>query len=235
MCTVTFYPLSESEFALSSNRDESPKRATIPPRLYENKAVHLMYPKDMLAGGTWIGASSKKRILTLLNGGFVPHKRKKFYRMSRGIIVKELMETDAVLHYLKSFSFEDIEPFTIILFDQEKEPKLYQIVWDENQLHIENLEIKPHIWSATPLYTREEHALHKKWFEEFNKNKKYINIDALWRFHHRAGGGNEISLLIDRDAVMTKSITQLIINKRGVKSKYHDLESDKTHSNILLF
>ena len=54
MCTVTYLPLENDGFILTSNRDESPMRKTIPPKKYLENGVELAYPKDQLAGGTWI-------------------------------------------------------------------------------------------------------------------------------------------------------------------------------------
>ena len=55
MCTITFIPKSNNDFILTSNRDEAPGRETFPPEIYEEEGVKLLYPKDALAGGTWIG------------------------------------------------------------------------------------------------------------------------------------------------------------------------------------
>ena len=69
MCTVTYLPLGDHNFILTSNRDVAPKRETTPPKEYNEVGVKLTYPKDKLAGGTWIGVSEKKRLICLLNGG----------------------------------------------------------------------------------------------------------------------------------------------------------------------
>ena len=61
MCTVTYLPLGNNEFILTSNRDESPVRKTILPKKYFENGVEILYPKDELAGGTWIGTSNKNR------------------------------------------------------------------------------------------------------------------------------------------------------------------------------
>ena len=42
-------------FILTSNRDETPLRSTIPPKKYVEDEVELTYPKDTIAGGTWVG------------------------------------------------------------------------------------------------------------------------------------------------------------------------------------
>lgn len=235
MCTVTFFPLSSTEFVLTSSRDESPNRPTLPPKVYSHNQLDLLYPKDAVAGGTWIGASSQKRALTLMNGGFVAHKRKDAYRLSRGVVVLELLETNSVRDFVAKFDFQGIEPFTVILMDWSVKPELLQIVWDEKELHLESLSMEPHIWSSSPLYTVEMHAKREEWFGAFKKNNKLARASDLWEFHHEAGKGDiEIGLQIDRGMVRTKSITQLVLTPQVVESIYHDLESGETQANILM-
>lgn len=238
MCTVTFYPISKTDFVLSSNRDESPNRETLAPDLYVHteEKIRLMYPKDKVAGGTWIGGSERQRMLSLMNGGFVAHKRKESYRLSRGIIVTKLLEVKSVKDFLDSFDFNGIEPFTIVLFDYQPKPQLLQIVWDEEKLHVEELDLKPRIWSSSPLYTPEMHQLRETWFAEFLKETKLIRPSDIWQFHHDAGNGDrEVSLQIERGYVRTKSITQLSMSSMGVELTYHDLELGETEASILPF
>lgn len=235
MCTVTFFPLSNTEFVLTSSRDESPNRATLPPEVYSDKQLELLYPKDAVAGGTWVGASSQKRALTLMNGGFVAHKRKEVYRLSRGVVVLKLLETDSVRDFVEEFDFQGIEPFTVVLLDWAEKPELLQIVWDEKELHLESLPLEPRIWSSSPLYTVEMHAKREEWFDAFKKDNKLARASELWKFHHEAGKGDKkIGLQIDRGVVRTKSITQLVLAPQVVESVYHDLESGETQANILM-
>ena len=49
MCTVSFIPLSNEDFILTSNRDESPNRKTLTPQKYEINNVQLLFPKDEVA------------------------------------------------------------------------------------------------------------------------------------------------------------------------------------------
>jgi uncharacterized protein with NRDE domain len=71
MCTVTITPLKgQNSFVLTSNRDESPARETLPPKLYDIEGLKMAFPKDVLAGGTWLGISESKRVICLLNGEF---------------------------------------------------------------------------------------------------------------------------------------------------------------------
>lgn len=91
MCTITFTPISNHGFILTSNRDEAPGRETLPPEIYNEDGVKLLYPKDAVAGGTWIGVSDRKRVASLMNGGFVAHEPKQSYRKSRGVVLKDIL------------------------------------------------------------------------------------------------------------------------------------------------
>lgn len=235
MCTITFYPLSTTEFVLTSNRDESPNRATLPPEVYVHDDLELLYPKDKLAGGTWIGASTQKRMLSLMNGGFVPHKRKESYKLSRGVVVLKLLEADSVRDFISDFDFQGIEPFTVIMVDWESKPALLQIVWDGKQLHFKSLPMQPQIWSSSPLYTPEMHAKREEWFQLFKESNQLAKASDLWQFHHEAGKEDkEMGLQIDRGVVRTKSITQLVLSSQAVESVYHDLETGETQADILV-
>src|SRR5690606_27855602 len=75
MCTLTFIPKGNFDFIITSNRDEASFRKTLPPKTYVVDGEKLVYPKDEVAGGTWIGVSSRNRLVCLLNGGFIAHER----------------------------------------------------------------------------------------------------------------------------------------------------------------
>tara|TARA_B110000046_G_scaffold185300_1_gene226442 strand:- start:43 stop:498 length:456 start_codon:yes stop_codon:yes gene_type:complete len=151
MCTVTYLPLGNNNFILTSNRDEAPSRKTTPPKLYEEDGVKLTYPKDELAGGTWIGTSNKKRLVCLLNGGFESYERETSYKMSRGIIVKAILKSNNFENYIHDFDFIGIEPFTIVLVDWNTDLKTYELVWDGKQKHFTTLKQVPRIWSSSTL------------------------------------------------------------------------------------
>lgn len=76
MCTVTYIP-TKNGFCFTSNRDEKASRETIQPTIYINNGMELIYPKDKVAGGTWVAADGKNRIACLLNGAFEGHKKKR--------------------------------------------------------------------------------------------------------------------------------------------------------------
>ncbi len=125
MCTVSFLPNKDGGFVFTSNRDEAVSRKTSPPEIYNYNGVKVLCPKDDLAGGTWIGVSSKSRLVCLLNGGFVKHERKNNYRHSRGKIVIDFLVVGDYKKVLNSYDLNDIEPFTLIILDWQNALEMF--------------------------------------------------------------------------------------------------------------
>jgi hypothetical protein len=229
MCTVTFIPKSLDGFTLTSNRDEAPARKTIQPMVHNINGVDLLFPKDEVAGGTWFGLSSEKRLICLLNGGFIAHEREDSYRMSRGSIVLDLLVSEDVLGAIDNYSFNGIEPFTIIVVDWKKELVLYELVWDGSISHFSEKPLAPQIWSSSLLYSDEMKKKREAWFLEFIFNNLNPSEAELLEFHKTAGeGSKETDLIMDRGFVKTKSITQLSKSK-FVTFRYEDLQTSEVN------
>lgn len=226
MCTVSFYPTSSKNFILTSNRDEAPDRETLAPTIYEEEGVQLLYPKDALAGGTWIGVSERKRAVTLMNGGFVAHQRKSVYRKSRGLIVKDILKALDLEPLLENYDFNDIEPFTAVVVDWNSNFKLYTVVWDGEKLHPFQEVWAPKIWSSSPLYLKSAKLLREKWFSDFQREQEILSAENLLTFHKTTGEGDPKNFLImDRGVVKTKSITSIEKNDQDVRMRYEDLQT----------
>ena len=103
MCTVTIVPKGKQDFILTSNRDEAPNRVSLPPESYQVNDTLVLFPKDKLSDGTWIGISEVNRVVCVLNGGFERHKRQPNYRKSRGVVAKDFL------------TYEKLEPSVKIL------------------------------------------------------------------------------------------------------------------------
>lgn len=218
-------PAIGTGFVLTSNRDEAPGRRTLPPRPYTVDGAELLFPKDELAGGTWVGASSRQRLICLLNGGFVAHKRQVRYRMSRGIVVTHLLSAEDAITGIEQFNFNDIEPFTMVIADWQKDYQLHQAVWDGSQIHREELPWAPRIWSSSLLYSDEMKIKRERWFSDFLFDSIQPSGNELLKFHKTAGEGDAQSdLLIDRGYVKTKSISQFQKNGSVGQFIYEDLE-----------
>ncbi|WP_430927923.1 NRDE family protein [Polaribacter marinivivus] len=229
MCTVTYLPIADNQFILTSNRDETPLRKTIPPKKYVEDGVTLTYPKDEIAGGTWIGVSSKNRVVCLLNGGFVNHKRKLPYKMSRGIIVKNILIADNAIAFINEFDFTNIEPFTLILIDWDVKLVTYELVWDGVKKHFKPLAQEPKIWSSSPLYTPEMKEEREMWFTNWLENNKKDSLKNILEFHkNNSLGTKETSPKMKRKFVETVSITS-IKKEENVEISYIDFNT-KNHS-----
>ncbi len=227
MCTVTYLPLENNGFILTSNRDENPKRKTISPRKYIEDNVELMYPKDELAEGTWIGVSEKNRIICLLNGGFVKHEKKAGYKKSRGVIVKELLKTDTPVKDIEKLDLSEIEPFTIVLIDWNTYLNVYELVWTGEQKSLIKLEKKPHIWSSSTLYNSEMKKLRKKWFHNWLQQNSNPTQEEIIRFHQNETiGCLETSLKIKRNNTETISTTSVEKKRKAISLNYTDYVSD---------
>lgn len=223
MCTVTYLPLEKENFIFTSNRDETPLRKTIAPKKYIENEVELTYPKDEIAGGTWIGISDKKRLVCVLNGGFEKHIRKLPYKMSRGVVVKKVLKQDDALQFINHFDFDDIEPFTLIFVEWKTNLNAYELVWDGSKKHFSKLKNEPKIWSSSTLYTNEMKKQRQEWFATWlAKNKNYTQ-KAILDFHtNKDLGTKETSPKMKRKFVETVSTTSVIKKEDEISMQYFD-------------
>ena len=227
MCTLTFMPQSDGGFVITSNRDEAPGRETLMPAIYEQDGSRLLFPKDVLAGGTWIGLSDRKRFVSLMNGGFTAHKREPSYRMSRGVIVTTLLAADSLLGAIEAFSFSGIEPFTLIAVDYSETLQIFELVWDGENSHLSEKPLAPAIWSSSLLYSEEMKKKREKWFANLLFEHIHPTAEQLLQFHKTAGEGDpRTDLIMDRGFVKTKSITQIVATS-SVEMYYEDLQKEK--------
>lgn len=227
MCTLTFFPTSINGFIITSNRDEAPGRNTLPPKMYEEENTNLLFPKDELAGGTWIGVSGKNRLICLLNGGFTAHERKEEYRMSRGIIVKDLLTANDAISEIKRYDFNGVEPFTLIMVDWENHLRIFELVWDETEIHFTEKPLAPQIWSSSLLYTQDMKEKREQWFSTFLFENLKPTSEKILQFHKTAGEGNlDVDVVMDRGFVKTKSITQ-VVKSTAIEMRYEDLQTEK--------
>jgi uncharacterized protein with NRDE domain len=229
MCSVTYLPLPNNNFILTTNRDISIHRkpATFP-AVATTKNGKILFPKDGKAGGTWIGISEFSRAVVLLNGGFENHLPKPSYAKSRGIIVQEILKTANAWVYLQEVVLTNIEPFTLLIMDWQIEFQLWEFVWDGERKYLKELDKnKPTIYSSSTLYDTPMRQKRESWFNDWlPKNPTYEQADIL-DFHESAGEGNpHESLFLNRGYMQTVSITS--IQKRGNLATvlYHDTVVD---------
>ncbi len=225
MCTVTYLPLGNNEFILTSSRDVpySRERAEQPMKYLEN-GVNLWYPKDGKAGGTWIGVSDQKRLICLLNGGFEYHTSLSHYKKSRGLIVKTLLSAPDIRAGLDGIDLDGVEQFTLSIVDWSDTLTLLEFVWDGSVKHLKELAQQPIIWSSSTLYDSKIKELRRQWFRSW-QGKNNPTSEAILEFHHTAGIGDpRIDVLMDRKLGGTVSITSISKSADQLHMYYEDVK-----------
>ncbi|MFB9055706.1 NRDE family protein [Mariniflexile ostreae] len=226
MCTVTIVPKGNSDFVLTSNRDEAPDRLSISPEYYNIKGVKMLFPKDVQSGGTWIGVSENKRMLCVLNGGFTSHIPKVLYRKSRGVVATDFMAFKNIKDDVKAYNFYNIAPFTMIIADWNLNLCFFELVWDGTKAHFKTLTKAAHIWSSSTLYSARMKEERFRWFTAFKSEHK-LEKETLLHFHKTAGSGNiDYGVIMNRDFVKTTSITQVEKNEEVLKMHYENLQNN---------
>ena len=231
MCTVTFVS-TNSKVIITSNRDEKVLRQkAIAPKDYLINGKKITFPKDPKAGGTWFAVAEEGTISVLLNGANEKHELREKYRKSRGLIVLDIISAENPLLEWEMIDLEGIEPFTIVLFHQNK---LYQAQWDEISKTLAALNANEnYIWSSSTLYSQNVRSQRSKWFNEFIENNSSLNEESMMHFHRYTMEDNtEFGLVINRnDLLKTLSITQTVIENNRLTLTHVDLQNEEFFPN----
>jgi hypothetical protein len=223
MCTLTFIPRGQDDFILTSNRDEAPFRSPHDITLAQEEGRQLAFPRDTMAGGTWLAASSDNRLVCLLNGAFDRHDRHPPYRLSRGLMVLEYFRFLDSQAFFREFEFQGMEPFTMVIYDRGQ---LLELRWDEQRTHLRTLDPQNrHIWSSVNLYDRVVQQKREHWFAEWISGRNDFSPGAILDFHHRGGSGDPWNdLIMNRhNLVRTVSISSIVKRPNHLYFRYEDL------------
>ena len=225
MCTVTYLPLGGDDFILTSSRDVPfARKKADAPKLFVEDGVEITYPKDGDAGGTWIGTSSKNRLICLLNGGFKNHLPNKSYKKSRGLIVKELLMSEIITETLSTIDLTDIEPFILAIVDWNNGLELIEFVWTGEQKHLKKLPQEACIWSSSTLYEDQIKRKREVWFREWRLGQIQFKQNKIIEFHKKAGEGDaKTNVLMKREGGGTVSITSVQRNNNKTHLIYEDV------------
>lgn len=225
MCTVSFVKKENGQVVLTSNRDEKTHRSTISPKEYNIEGNRIIFPKDELAGGTWIALGEQGTFCCLLNGAFTKHTAKGNYRRSRGQIVLDVFRSTSVDKFLEKIDLDNVEPFTLIIY-QSTSQKLNLLVWDEKKKHISELDTnKPHFWGSATLYTKGFTDARRTQFFEHLKHDK--GDESIFKKHSSSKDQGGF-VLNNREGIETVSVTQIILSKLKGSMSYFVLNKNLT-------
>jgi Transport and Golgi organisation 2 len=239
MCTLSFYPkpTEKGAFILTFSRDEQPNRSSV--EVVKDAQRGVIFPKDVLHGGSWLAMSERTgRVTCLLNGAFKLHERQLPYRKSRGLVLLESFDYDEPIDFCEQYNFHNIEPFTMLLLENKQ---FIELRWDGLKRHIRLLSQSiPQIWSSFTLYDPSVQSRRKRWFYDFlDKNLGYAHPDDIWQFHKTEQKDDpENGILMRRPSgVQTVSLTQLIISNQSqtIKFQYNELGNKNTDRRQIVF
>ncbi|SHG85956.1 NRDE family protein [Flagellimonas flava] len=228
MCTVSFIRRDEGCF-ITSNRDEHISRPLAHrPEEETLGGIKVLFPKDPRAGGTWFALNELGAVAVLLNGAFVNHKRQLPYAKSRGLILLEVISSRQPGKMLQEMNLEQIEPFTLVLFEDEK---LLEFRWDGEVKHVKPLNSEQdYIWSSVTLYDAD--AIHQRntLFNRFIEGTREISAQKIVDFHSNNHSDYENGFIIDRTTgLKTFSVTQVVLNSDNNKMRHFDLLNDQAY------
>ena len=227
MCTVSFVATNDAVI-ITSNRDEKVIRpSAIPPKKYHINGKDILFPKDPKAGGTWYAVDAQGTVLVLLNGAAEKHEVQLPYRKSRGLIVLDMISNPSPKEFWKEINLENIEPFTLVLFQNQA---LFQLRW--NGMEKETLELdihENHVWSSSTLYPEVIRKQRANWFYNFLEANPVISKTKILSFHRYTEEENQQNgLVINRNEQMkTLSITQSVIEKNKGTILHYDLIAEQ--------
>lgn len=235
MCTVSFLPLGEKAFILTSNRDEAPGRAIEDwDQVVAETGETVYFPKDPESGGTWIAYSNYGRMVCLLNGAFVPFKPEPPYRMSRGKVVLRYFDFEDFDSWRESFSLEGVAPHTMVIFDGHQ---FFESIWDGEKKHIRERSFdEKGFWSSVTLYPQPVREWRKSLFEKWTAERDSFLQNEIMEFHQFGGkGDNQNDFVMNRDEVVkTLSITSIQVENNKIKIKHVNLDTRKSIERQLL-
>jgi hypothetical protein len=232
MCTVSFVRANNAVI-ITSNRDEHIGRENAAaPAIQILPDKNIIFPKDARAGGTWFAAADNGTVAVLLNGALKKHIPKPPYRKSRGLILLEIIESDQPLLFFTELNLDNIEPFTVVLYQPGL---LHELRWDGTNKYQKQADISTnHIWSSSTLYTDEIIEQRENLFQQFIQVPAAITADRIHEFHAGNNGDEENGFIINRQTGMkTLSITQAIINSNAVNFLHTDLLQQKQYIQTL--
>ena len=122
MCILTFSYKTHPDYPLviAANRDEFYIRPTEPAQIWED-APHILAGRDTEKGGTWLGVSSRGRMVAITNYRDPELAETGLY--SRGKIATDFLNTEV----MAAFFARDLQekrdlygPFNVLLYDGDK-------------------------------------------------------------------------------------------------------------------
>ncbi len=106
---------------VAANRDEYYSRPSAPPSVERGGRVAWLGPRDLRAGGTWLGVNERGIFAVITNRNDAPAPQRAGAR-SRGLVVREVLESARAVEArqrIESFVHDSATPFQMLFGDRE--------------------------------------------------------------------------------------------------------------------
>lgn len=132
MCTVILAHrlFDDAPILLGANRDEHLARPSEPPKLRTSGTLRALAPRDLKAGGTWLGVNERGVVVAITNRFGKPADGE---RRSRGELVDMALEApsaDEAASRIAQLSAHDYNGFHLLCVDE----KAAHLVWSDGAL-----------------------------------------------------------------------------------------------------
>jgi uncharacterized protein with NRDE domain len=216
MCTLSILREAKA-LTVTMNRDDAAHRAEAPPSLWLARGTAFAAPKDLQAGGTWIGVNGHGVVACLLNR-YDPAPPG---RASRGAIVVEAMGGASVGHasaILSRLEHEAYAPFTCVVIDRRSASRLD---WTGSDLSRTDLEIEADAMVTSSSWQFDQVSAQRA---DLFQNLRQTENDAVARiaaFHsHRDITRDAWAPMMQRTHSETRSITQVELSDQAAEMRY---------------
>ncbi len=216
MCTLTIVR-ELNQLLVTMNRDDLAARREAPPSLWRSADTAFAAPKDLQAGGTWIGVNEAGVVACLLNR----YDAAPTGRVSRGQIVIEAMagrnreQACAILAHLEHGAFS---PFTAVVIDRLGAT---QFDWTGARFErtdladMADLMLTSSSWQYERVRTQREALFREVWSSDGD------TLDRVASFHSaRESAKDAWAPMMQRPHSQTKSITQVELVTGAAEMRY---------------
>jgi hypothetical protein len=229
MCTVTCTPAGDRLLIVHSRDEKSIRPKAIKPREYCVSGHDLLFPRDTLAGGTWMAVNRNGAAAVLLNGAFEKHLPQPSYRKSRGLVLLDIIASGDIYNSWRHIDLRNIEPFTVVLWNKGL---LYEGRWDGRQKHTMKLDASTaHTWSSVTLYTQAVIGRREQWFACWRQQHPQPSLQDIVTYHLSGGDGDlHNDLRMNREErMLTVSITATELCADRCRLQYLDLQDNTSY------
>jgi uncharacterized protein with NRDE domain len=216
MCTLSIIRDAKS-VTVTMNRDDAAARTEAPPSLWPVAKIAFAAPKDLQAGGTWIGVNAHGVIACLLNR-YDPAPPA---RASRGAIVLEAMNAinvEGAYSTLAALDHALYAPFTCMLIDLAGASRFD---WTGSMASRTDVDSDDHAMVTSSSWQFDEVSAKRRGLFDMLRETESDAVARIAAFHsHRDSTRDTWAPMMQREHSETKSVTQIELSGEAAEMRY---------------